>query len=175
MPIKELIAVVPPPDHANEGGPLEAISNVESALGTPFPKDILDFGIRYGTGMFADTVEVFNPFSSKYLEAVHEVSDLYRDLKRAEGDQFIPYAIYPKNPGLLVWGTDVNGHTMFWLTEGQPEKWPLVLMTVDGQFEQLKMSMTTFLAKIFSRTMECILWDREWIQDNFTDITFHPR
>src|SRR5258708_26087404 len=86
MSIEELVAVVPPPDQPNESGPLEAISAVESALGTSLPKDVVDFGIRYGTGMFADTVEVFNPFSSKYLESVREVSDLYRDLKRAEGD-----------------------------------------------------------------------------------------
>jgi hypothetical protein len=98
----------------------------------------------------------------------------FRDLKRAEGDQFIPYDIYPKSPGLLVWGSDVNGHMMFWLTEGQPEKWPLVLMTVDGQFEQLQMSTTTFLARVFSGAMECILWDKEWIKIILRVLSFIP-
>lgn len=175
MSIEELVVVVPAPTQPSEAGSPEAIPVVERAMGTALPKDVFDFGIRYGTGMFADTVEIYNPFSAKYLESVRQVSDCYRELKHAEGNQFIPYDIYPISPGLLVWGSDVNGHMMFWLTEGQSEKWPLVLMTVDGQFEQLNMSMTTFLARTFGGVMECILWDKEWIKNNFMDITFHPR
>jgi hypothetical protein len=131
------------------------------------PKEIVDFGKRYGTGMFGDNVEVFNPFSSKYLQHVETFRDCYCDLKRTEGDEFIPYAIYPQNPGLLVCGSDVNGHSMFWLTEGPPDEWPLVLMSRhDNSFERLEMSLTTFLAKVFSGAIDCVLWDREWLKNN---------
>lgn len=173
--IDELIDAVPPPEKPRENGPLENLSVIENALGTSLPKDIVEFGMQYGTGMFADTLEVYNPFSGRYLESVSQVSGCYRDLKRAEGDQFIPFEIYPKSPGLLVSGSDANGHMMFWLTEGRPEDWPLVLMTVDATFERLDMSITTFLARIFSGTMECILWDKEWIKSNFVGIAFHSK
>jgi hypothetical protein len=174
MAVSELVAVVPPPENPTEAGPPEEWPGIESAIGIPLPLDVRDFGLRYGSGMFADTVEAYNPFSAKYLEIISQVSDCYRDLKCAEGDKFIPYRIYPDKPGLLVWGSDVNGHMMFWLTEGEPSRWPLILMTVDGQFERWDMPMTTFLASIFQGKMSCILWDEEWIKKNFVGITFHP-
>jgi hypothetical protein len=173
--IEELIAAVPPPGHPSEAGPLDAVPDIEKALGTPLPKDAFEFGLRYGSGMFADTLEVYNPFSSNYLVTVHEVCDVYRDLKAQEGDEFIPYDIYPKSPGLLVWGRDVNGHMLFWLTIGQPDQWPLMLMTVDGQFERWACQMTSFLARVFMGEMGCILWDKDWVKQNFVGILFHPK
>lgn len=175
MAIDELIAVVPPPHNPTETGSLEAWSAIECAIGIALPEEIRDFGLRYGSGMFGDTVEVYNPFSVNYLDTIRQVSDCYRDLKRAEGHEFIPYHIYPDKPGLLVWGSDVNGHMMFWLTEGEPAQWPLILMTVDAQFERWNVPITTFLARIFQGEIGCILWDKDWIKQNFVGIVFHPK
>ena len=175
MAVDELVAVVPLPANPTEAGPPELLPKIEQALGTPLPKDMVEFGLRYGSGMFGDTLEVYNPFSASYLDTVNQVSDCYRNLKESEGSDFIPYEIFPEKPCLLVWGSDVNGHMLFWLTDGHPDKWPLMLMTVDGQFERWDMSATSFLAKIFRGETGCILWDQEWVKANLVGIAFRPK
>jgi hypothetical protein len=122
MAIEELIAVVPPPLAPLEAGPMERRNEVEKALGVILPDDLYELGLRYGSGRFANEIEVFNPFSKKYLENVDMVSECYRGLKQAEGDDFIPYDIFPKSPGFLPWGDTMNGDVLFWLTEGEPSE-----------------------------------------------------
>jgi hypothetical protein len=175
MAIEELIVVVPPPSAPVEAGPLERKVEVERALGTALPDELYDLGLRYGSGRFGGEIEVFNPFSKKYLEKVKMVNDCYRGLKEAEGDDLIPYDIYPKIPGLFPWGTTTNGHSMFWLTEGIPNKWPLVLLRNDEmEFETLQMQMTTFLANVFKGPMPCVLWDVEWQTEYLVGKPFQP-
>jgi hypothetical protein len=52
---------------------------------------------------------------------------------------------------LLPWGTDENGNTLHWLTEGVPNDWPVIAESHDGEIERFDMSMTTFLAKALTR------------------------
>jgi hypothetical protein len=118
---------------------------------------------------------VYNPFASDYLDRVRMVGDCYRDLKAAEGDEFIPYGIFPTSPGLLAWGDEVNGNVLFWLTEGEPDAWPVVLFSRhDGSFERWDMPMTAFLAKVFSGEMVCVLGDMAWLKENYAGIRFLP-
>jgi hypothetical protein len=175
MAIDELIAVVAAPPKPTEAGPLALLPKVENTLGIRLPKDIVDFGLRYGSGMFGDTIEVYNPFSASYLDAVNQVSDCYRSLKEAEGSEFIPYNIFPEKPGLLVCGSEVNGHILFWLTDGQPDNWPLILMTVDGQFERWDTSVTSFLARILRGKTGCVLWDKDWVKANLVGVAFRSK
>ena len=175
MTLRDLAAVVRPPLHPVDGEPLTGTHAIEAALGVALPKEATEFGRLYGSGTFGDSVEILNPFSSVYLERVEEVSGCYRDLKRLEGNQFIPYDIHPRRPGLLVCGSEVNGHMLFWLTEGDPDRWPLVLMAVDGEFQELQMSFSEFLVKTFRGEMSCILWEAGWAKENFFGIGFHPK
>jgi hypothetical protein len=175
MAIQELIAVVPPPSAPVDAGPVERINEVEKAVGIHLPDDLYQFSLCYGSGRFAGEIEVFNPFSKKYLESVNMVAECYRGLKQAEGDNFIPYDIFPKSPGLLPWGDTMNGHVMFWLTEGEPKKWPTVLLrTGEMEFETLQMQMTTFLTKVFKGPMPCVLWEVEWQTECLVGKPFQP-
>jgi hypothetical protein len=61
---------------------------------------------------------------------------------------------------------------MFWLTEGEPDNWPTVVMSRhDGAFERWNMPMTSFLAKIIKGEIACIVWDKGW----FSGVKFEPR
>jgi hypothetical protein len=174
MSLAELIEVVPPSPEPVETDPSEAKHAVE-ALGVALPQDLYDFGLRYGSGMFGDAIRVYNPFGANYLACVRMVGDCYRDLKSAEGDEFIPYDIFPTSPGLLAWGDEVNGNVLFWLTQGEPNDWPIILFSRhDGSFERWDMPLTTFLAKVFKAEVDCVLGDREWLKANYTGIRIVP-
>jgi hypothetical protein len=176
MAIEELMAVVTPPSAPIEAGPMERRNEVEKALGIVLPDDLYEIAMRYGSGRFAGGIEVFNPFSKKYLEYVNMVTGCYRELKQAEGDDFIPYDIFPKSPGFFPWGGSWDGFVMFWHTEGKPNEWPTVLV-VGRQadvYEKLQMQMTTLLAKIFKEPMPCVLWDVKWQMENLVGKPFQP-
>ena len=70
------------------------------------------------------------------------------------------YNAFPTKPGLLPWGEDDNGCTMYWLVEGPPNDWPIIVNPPRySEYQQFHLSMTTFLAKAFTRQLKCILWD----------------
>jgi hypothetical protein len=72
----------------------------------------------------------------------------------------IPYSVYPDAPGLLPWGRDENGSVMLWLTEGEPNDWPIVLVRIEGGHERWDLSLTSFLAGTFGNRIKCLLWGR---------------
>lgn len=39
----------------------------------------------------------------------------------------MPYALFPEPGGLLVWGVTDNGDEFYWLTEGAPDDWTVVV------------------------------------------------
>ncbi len=173
MALVELLAAVPPPATPKHNGS-EAVKALTTAgLVLPLPGDLVAFAARYGSGMFSDTLIIHNPFDPDYTSQVEEVSRCYRELKQAEGDAVIPYRVYPDRPGLLLCGSEVNGGMIFWLTEGEPDQWPLVLMTCDFQFERRDESLTSFLAQVFSGRTGCVLWDLRWVQANLVGAAFH--
>ncbi|HEY1068500.1 MAG TPA: SMI1/KNR4 family protein [Pirellulales bacterium] len=176
MAISELVAVVPPPQIPRETGPWSSLPNVERRLGTKLPKDIIDLGQTYGTGSFAgNVITVFNPFSGRYVDDVELFSGIYRQLSEAEGKDAVPYPLFPKKSGLLIWGRTASGNAMFWRTIGEPDEWPIVLLLHGGFFEEWKLSVTTFLAKVLSKEMECILFSKEWVRENSKALSFSPR
>lgn len=174
MAIHELLAVVPPPSEPFNGGPAERRHFIEKALGTALPDDFLELALRYGTGRFCGEIQVFNPFSDDYLEVVERIADLYRDLKKAEGETCVPFSIFPESPGFLPWGDSWNGFGFFWLTEGEPNQWPTVLVVPRQSevFQTFPMQMTSFLARAFKDPLPCVLWDVEWQLANLVGGTF---
>ena len=175
MSKEHLVAVVTPPLHPVEAGPITLRSPLEARLGLSLPHELYEVGATYGSGKFGNQIEVLNPFSSSYFDTVVEVCDLYRDLRRDEGTTVVPYDVYPVHPGLFPWGLEENGHMLFWLTEGKQESWPILLArSREARFERWDMPMTTFLSKVFKGEIHCILWDND-TQRQFLGIRFQPK
>lgn len=174
MAIEELVKVKAPPAQPIHAGPIERWTEIEGTLGLKLPKDLYDFCLRYGSGKFGDTIRILNPFSGSYTDSIKEICSCYRDLRRDEGEGFVPHPVYPESPGLFPWGDDVNGHMMFWLTEGHPDQWPTILLTIDGQSERINSTMTTFLAKSLSCEVSSVIWDDEWLRENAPHLDFIP-
>jgi SMI1-KNR4 cell-wall len=165
MGLQELVAVVPAPLAPKNTGSLQEWEAVEKTLGTALPSDFRDFCMRYGSGVFNDpgrlAITVRNPLAREFQEQFRTDCEFLQGIK-AEltelGDEHFPYAVFPESPGLLLWGEDDNGNTLYWLTDGAPGNWPLVLWPHGYSFEHVDMSMTSFLAGEFSREIKCSFW-----------------
>lgn len=164
MSVEELLSVAPSPAVPVETGPIDLWEDVERQLGTALPDDYRDFTLRYGSGYFDDfgrlLIFVRNPFTIDYLPDLERSCDELRsdrnDLRREPN---VPYGVFPHQPGWLPWGSDIDGNLMCWLTEGKPNEWPVILLSGERtSFQQLPVSMTTFLARSFVRRMPSILW-----------------
>ena len=157
MAISELVAIVRAPQQALETDNGNVWTRVVEDIGLTLPGDLREFGERYGSGRFCGGfIQVFNPLSVHYRKFIDHECNLLR--KIASDIVPIEFAIYADRPGLFPWGRDEHGHRMYWLTEGLPEHWPIILRTRECEFERWEMPITTFLAKALSNEIKCLLW-----------------
>lgn len=162
MSIDELVAVVKPPAQPLEAGPVECWNEIQEKLGTKLPDDLRDFGLTYGTGSFSKLgIRVFNPFAAVFLQWIEEEVGAWRDLKAAEGEEEIPFGVFPESPGLLPWGKDNNGNGLFWLAEGNPEQWPIIVRGEPPKYARFELPLTSFLAQAFTGALvPKVIWSR---------------
>jgi hypothetical protein len=145
MSLKELVKLVPPPEHPAD---VEGYWRLpEIILGTTFPPDFMALIGRYGSGrFFQGHLHVFNPLTLEWLACLKNVEQIYNSLNHPL--QPLPLSTHPASPGLLFWGCDENGNDCAWLTKGKPEKWPVVFLGhgYAAHPKQYRMTITSFLA-----------------------------
>jgi len=149
MTIDALIKAIPPPD-----APFEAYSGpwqpFEAALGTPLPQDYKDLVRLYGSGRFMGFFGIWVPVSRspnlRLLSCVQAVTNMFRLMEE------LPYPSYPLWPvvgGLLPFGSSDNGDEFFWLCQGAPADWRVVVWDRGMDvFEALDCDLTDFIARI---------------------------
>jgi hypothetical protein len=152
--IEELLCAVRLPPESVDVGDVEKEQLVEQQLGIQLPSDYKHFWRRYGAGEFYDpdrlTVRIWNPFSEHHSDHLSTECDHLR-----AWEEEVPYRVYPEVPGLLPWGSDDNGYTLYWLTDGPPDKWPVLFRSPhEAYFEQFDLSMTSYLAGCFSQRIK---------------------
>jgi hypothetical protein len=174
-----LQAQIPPPKKAAERGPAARVRAVERDLGIPLPPDLYEFARVYGTGWFGTAeysglVQIFNPFSAKFVETVTGDAETFRELKQAVGDDYIPYGIFPEQPGLLSLGYGQDRRDLFWLTEGEPKDWPILVRAPEHKFKRFDMHLAEFLVKLFNGEINC--WGgskpAKWFKQHGKEIAF---
>src|SRR5947209_15882365 len=167
MAVEELIAIVPPPAQPIDAGTPVQWAAVEQKLGTRLPADFRAFIQHYGSGAFNDPgrliISIRNPFAPNFDQLARLDRERLLNAKRAVGNEEFPFEIFPSSPGLLQWGHDIDGWMLLWLTEGNPDRWP-VLVCPPGpyDFERIDLLMTSFLAKAFARELTWTIWDPEF-------------
>jgi hypothetical protein len=126
-------------------------SAVEAALGTSLPSDykalVTRFGEHFGRGY-----HVFSPFASDDALNLHAGADrasrILRE-KTAREDprqRRFPFRFYPQSGGLLSWGHDDADLLFFWLTAGEPEAWPTIVVDPGSlAYERFDLPVTGFL------------------------------
>src|SRR5262249_52312426 len=147
---------IPPPAEPTYAGTAEQLTEIERTLGTALPADYREFSIRYGAGRFLDGyLQVLTPFavdlreraSSKnsYISSFHEMGAF-------------PWPPFPASPGLLEIGGNENGHRLLYLTEGQPDNWPVIVVPHgwESHYERWNMPLTTFLVDAFQNRIRTV-------------------
>src|SRR5271156_3508213 len=86
MAIEDLLAVVRPPTRRVEVGKPSQVPAIEEHLMLSLPRDYIDFGLHYGSGVFFDrggvSITAINPFSKRYMEGVRLNAEFLREMKQ---------------------------------------------------------------------------------------------
>ena len=117
-------------------GPVECPSDqqlalVETEISTRLPTDYKHFIKHYGNGSVANYLGVFNPiaiqpWNNLVAQAKGSDQDAYSIMHKSFPNDH-PYPRYPQPGGLLPWGTNIDGDTLYWWTITEPDLWPIVL------------------------------------------------
>lgn len=153
MTIANFVEIVPPPREPFEAfeGPW---TDVEAELGTALPEDYKAFVRLYGSGYFMEFLGVAVPRSGnpnvRFETQARLISDMFRN-HTSLGDEEASFPVWPEAGGLLGFGTTDNGDHLFWLTEGAPDAWKVVVWGRGTQeYQVFDCGLTGFLAGLAS-------------------------
>src|SRR5829696_7595805 len=129
--LERLRELLPPPAEPVEAGRPDGWDEIEAALGTGLPGDFKAFTELYGSGMVDDFLYLFNPFAAgedgNLLVETDRVLDGYRQTRARFPDR-LPLPPFPDEGGVLPVGRTDNGDELYWVTEGDPDDWPVALL-----------------------------------------------
>ncbi|MEV6906074.1 hypothetical protein [Amycolatopsis sp. NPDC051071] len=105
-------------------------AGVEERLGTELPADYKGFSNKYPAMFVNQFLRVAHPSCvdpdlNLLLDAQTRTKSL-RELV-SEFPLLYPHSAYPDKGGLLCWGNNVNREQCYWLTEGHPDEWKVVI------------------------------------------------
>jgi hypothetical protein len=125
-----LLALVPPPPEPVE--PVEAARwpAIERAMDTVLPSDYKALLAAYGSGTFDDELWLFSPFAPPGDgNLVHERDAVLADYdaSRRRFPRRYPLPPFPEPGGVLPLGRGEGGNELYWVTEGEPDAWPVAL------------------------------------------------
>jgi hypothetical protein len=173
MSLQDLAQVMSPPSAPVETGSPDEWPSIEQTIGTPLPADYKHYINTYGTGSIGRFLWPYNPFSrDEYLNLIprNEADlDALRQLKERFGEEEVPYPIYPEPGGLLSWAISNNGDVLYWLTQGDPDAWHVVVNEARGPwYERFEQCATSFLTNLISGELESGILGRDNLQGKST-------
>jgi hypothetical protein len=150
--LERLRQLLPPPAQPVEPGQPDGWAAVEATLGTRLPGDFKAFTELYGSGTVDDFLYVFNPFATgqdgNLLAEKDRVLAGYRHTRARYPDR-LPLPALPDTGGVLPLGRTDNGDELYWVTERDPDAWPVALLESRAALQELhRMPVTGFLAAL---------------------------
>ena len=169
MNIDILRRTLAPPTKPNVGTNPPDWSLIEKQL-CPLPETYKEFIDTYGLGKIDDFLIVYSPTASDtYLNLLARGTldlEALRELKSKHGEREVPYRLFPEPGGLLPFGIDENGDGLYWLTEGPPERWSIVVNEGRApEYQRFDMNLPEFLAAILARSIRCPIFPRDFPSD----------
>ncbi len=159
--IDDLIEIIVPPLEPVYSGSMEDFRRFEVSQNISFPTDFKEIITRYGSGTFGSLINLINPFQgrngeSEYVVVEQQIRLNYFDM-RSDFPEYNPFEYYPKQYGILPWGTSQNGDELFWyIVDTNPENWQVIIWQSRSQNYWLyPFNLTTFLAGIFTNKVFC--------------------
>lgn len=156
--LKQLMDLVPPPSKPMNAGSAKAFLKVEAELSLKLPADYKALVHTYGSGKWQEFWSVLNPFTAnKYTNLIIQSGNLRpkrwsaldaeRAVRERAGKKY-PHPIYPESGGILPWAITDNGGRFYWLTKGNPSKWPTIYYpSRDPDYESLTLPCVEIVLK----------------------------
>ena len=162
--IARLTALVPPPAEPVETGEAGRWGEVEAALGTALPSDYKALIGTYGSGRFGDFLYLFNPFAPSGDGNLADEKDAvladYAE-SRAKFPERYPLPPFPEPGGVLPLGRTDNGDELYWITEGEPDAWPVALFgSRESEHERHEGGVASFLTACAEGRLETAIMPR---------------
>ena len=142
--LDELVRLVPPP-----GDPAPA-----PEWDIDLPPDYRALVERYGPGAIAGLGILTPGHPNRYLDLIRQTDELRGILKDLRQRGIEP-AYEPD--ALIPWGLDESGNTVWWLTTGVPERWPVVANEARGdEWQRFDGGAVAFLVALLSGREESV-------------------
>ncbi|MGQ5264817.1 hypothetical protein ACTWLT_29100 [Micromonospora sp. ZYX-F-536] len=122
-----LSLLVPPPEAPYLGG--GTWTDLFEELGTRLPDEYVSLIDRYGAGNWCKWLNFVTPLRTNgrgFAYHAAQVLDGYREL-RAAFPEYHPLPVWPEPGGFLPFASSIDGDQLGWLTEGDPDQWPLIV------------------------------------------------
>jgi SMI1-KNR4 cell-wall len=152
MPIKSLLRVLPPPKRTKQLLSDATWAKAEQELETVLPKDWRDFCAHYGSGTIGRFVFIANPAEAAARKWIlDQLADYRQEKQRAPADKqfYYEYDPFPAPAGVLPFGQTDQRQTFYYVTRGQPDRWPLVIRDADTRFwHEHELALTKFLTTL---------------------------
>ena len=155
--MEKIIEILPPPEFPQKTGDKEQWRNFFDTLGTELPSDYVKFIETYGTGGIDNFLWILTPFVNddnvNYFGRQKEMTDTYIQSKKSF-PQYYKHDVYPSNGGLLPWGYTDNGDELYWLTNGEPDEWKIVVYESRSPENYIySLTMVEFLYQIITKEL----------------------
>lgn len=125
--LEALRLLVPPPETPYLGdGTWERLFD---ELGTQLPAEYVTLTDCYGAGCWSNWLRFVTPLSTgarRFTSYASEVLDGYRSLREEFPEDF-PLPVWPESGGFLPFANSIDGDELGWMTEGNPDEWPLIV------------------------------------------------
>ncbi|NJN74805.1 MAG: hypothetical protein HC799_19480 [Limnothrix sp. RL_2_0] len=161
--VKSLIRQVPPPSALNSQS--GSWHDVEAKLGMALPDDYKSIIEIYGDYYWDKFLYLLNPFSPhENLNLFTQLGDMNSTLwaervSRQNFPEHYPLPLYPEPGGLLPLLITDNGDTGFWITQCQPDKWPILLKGARApEFEVHFFSTALFLLQFSGYKLRSLIF-----------------
>jgi hypothetical protein len=165
---ESLLCHLPPPvNPVDNSGDWQA---TEGFIGTSLPVDYKQFISRYGTIDLSNGIRVYNLLLKSDQQAALHTASLLQELYQGLHDDRVQIAkalgqspdtvsplfqfpIFPTPSGIFPWGTAVDGWDFFWIRNGQPEEWGVVVVYKAGDrcFPFTDLTFSGFLLSLFDK------------------------
>jgi hypothetical protein len=128
-PLERLTSLVPPPAKPVERPDPASWPAVEVAMGTALPGDYKALLETYGSGTFDEVLWLFSPAAPPDGNLVGQRDAVLADYaeSRRRFPRRYPLAPFPEPGGVLPLGRSDTGNELYWVTEGEPDRWPVAL------------------------------------------------
>ena len=113
------------------------------------PADWRAYALRYGSGhIWPLGLTIYNPFAASSRDMIADRLNRCRQWR--EIGYYFPEDLHPAVPGLLPLGETDQRETLFYFTQGKPNRWPIFIWSagVAWNWGEHPVPLTALLAKM---------------------------